>query len=109
MSKFSLLLAFGLQACLVSMLDAKKNIRQDVKTCTASNDKKIETYFRGGEVVSKSLSLFFAVASVVLMLATAFSINTSGWLALMFGLLTLAMIATGFVVKARQTRKSSNS
>lgn len=59
--------------------------------------------------MSKSLSLFFAVASVALMIATAFSINTSGWLALLFGVLALAVTAIGFVVKARQTRKSSNS
>ncbi|WP_167747159.1 DUF5325 family protein [Cohnella luojiensis] len=51
--------------------------------------------------MSKSLSLFFAVASVALMLATAFSLSHNGWLALLFGLLTLAMIGTGFVVKSR--------
>ncbi|MCD9023919.1 hypothetical protein [Cohnella silvisoli] len=55
--------------------------------------------------MSKSLSLFFAVASVVLMLATAFSLSHNGWLALMFSFLTLAMIAFGFVVKARLRKK----
>jgi uncharacterized membrane protein SirB2 len=59
--------------------------------------------------VSKSLSLFFAIAGVILMIATAFSINTSGWLALLFGVLALAVIATGFIVKARLTKKSTNN
>jgi hypothetical protein len=38
------------------------------------------------------------------MLATAFSINTSGWLALLFGILTCMMIAAGFVIKSRRTK-----
>lgn len=59
--------------------------------------------------MSKSLSLIFAIAGAILMIATAFSINTSGWLALLFGVLALAVVGAGFVVKSRQTRKSSNS
>jgi hypothetical protein len=51
--------------------------------------------------MSKSLSLFFAVASAALMLATAFSISYNGWLALLFAILSLAMMACGFIVKAR--------
>jgi hypothetical protein len=58
--------------------------------------------------MSKSLSLFFAVASVVLMLATAFSISHNGWLALLFAVLSLAMMACGFIVKARIRKKLSN-
>jgi hypothetical protein len=58
--------------------------------------------------MGKSLSLFFAVASVVLMLATAFTISHNGWLALLFGVLTLAMLAFGFIVKARLRKKLSN-
>jgi hypothetical protein len=54
--------------------------------------------------MSKSLSLFFAVISVALMLATAFSINTSGWLALLFGILACTMIASGFVIKSRRAK-----
>jgi hypothetical protein len=59
--------------------------------------------------MSKSLSLFFAVISVALMLATAFSINTSGWLALLFGILSCSMIAAGFVIKSRRAKKLPNS
>lgn len=58
--------------------------------------------------MSKSLSLFFAIVSVALMLATAFSINISGWLTLLFGILTCAMIGTGFVIKARKSKQQKN-
>jgi hypothetical protein len=54
--------------------------------------------------MSKTLSLFFAVASILLLLATAFTISYNGWLALMFGMLALAVMAIGFVVKARLKR-----
>ncbi|BBI35133.1 DUF5325 family protein [Cohnella abietis] len=56
--------------------------------------------------MSKSLSLFFAVASVILLLATAFSISNNGWLTLLFSVLTLAMIAFGFITKARLRKKN---
>ncbi|MFD0675094.1 DUF5325 family protein [Cohnella sp. GCM10027633] len=56
--------------------------------------------------MSKSLSLFFACASVALMLATAFSISENGWLAALFGLLTLAVIGWGFTLKARRSRQA---
>ncbi len=59
--------------------------------------------------MSKSLSLLFSVISVALMLATAFSLSHNGWLALLFGIFTLAAIAAGFTIKARQGRKASNS
>jgi hypothetical protein len=57
--------------------------------------------------MSKSLSLMFAVISVLFMLATAFAIDTSGWLAFLFGILTMVSIASGFVVKARLSKKRS--
>ena len=79
----------GLQACQLSMLETKENMR--------------------GEVMSKTLSLIFAIMSVALMLATAFLLSTNGWLALLFGVLTLAMIGSGFVVKSKLNRKRSNS
>ncbi|WP_239618685.1 hypothetical protein [Cohnella mopanensis] len=59
--------------------------------------------------MSKSLSLFFAMASIVLMLATAFSLSHNGWLALLFGVLTIAVTGLGFVVKARLRKKLSDS
>ncbi len=77
----------GLQACQLSMLDTKKNMR--------------------GEIVSKTLSLLFAVLSVIGMLATAFSISSNVWLALLFGVVTLLVTGLGFVVKARLRKKSA--
>jgi hypothetical protein len=71
----------GLQACQLSMLETKKNMR--------------------GEIMSKTLSLLFAFLSVALMLATAFSLSHNGWLALLFAVLTL--------LKARLRKKSSAS
>jgi len=59
--------------------------------------------------MSKSLSLLFSLLSVALMLATAFSISHNGWLALLFGLLSIGMMGFGFVVKARLRKKSSAS
>ncbi|WP_373230288.1 hypothetical protein [Cohnella sp.] len=59
--------------------------------------------------MSKSLSLLFAVVAVALMVATAFSINTNGWLALSFGILTCMVIVAGFVIKAKQIKKLPNS
>jgi len=57
--------------------------------------------------VSKTLSLFFALSSTVLMLVTAFSISHSGWLALLFGILTIAVMGAGFIVKAKLRKKSA--
>jgi uncharacterized membrane protein YhaH (DUF805 family) len=58
--------------------------------------------------LSKTLSLLFAIVAVVLMIATAFSINTSGWLALLFGILAIGVIGAGFVIKGKQTKKRTN-
>ncbi|WP_168123727.1 DUF5325 family protein [Paenibacillus sp. HB172176] len=56
--------------------------------------------------MSKSLSLFFAVLSVLFMSATAVSISYNGWYVLLFSILFLLSTATGFIVKARLRRKS---
>lgn len=58
--------------------------------------------------MSKGLSLLFAVLSIILMTATAISISNSLWLTLIFGILTLCMIGSGFIVKARLRRKQEN-
>ncbi|MFB9273497.1 DUF5325 family protein [Cohnella cellulosilytica] len=57
--------------------------------------------------MSKTLSLLFAVLSVIGMLATAFSISYSGWLALLFGVVTLVVMGLGFVVKAKLGKKTA--
>ncbi|WP_190287442.1 hypothetical protein [Paenibacillus darwinianus] len=54
--------------------------------------------------MSKKMSLLFAVVSVLLMIATAVSISYSGWIAVLFLLLTLTSIASGFIYKARLRR-----
>jgi len=69
------------------MLDTKKNMR--------------------GEIVSKTLSLLFAVLSVIGMLATGFSIGFNVWLALLFGVVTLAVTGFGFVLKAKLRKKTN--
>ncbi|WP_169833426.1 DUF5325 family protein [Paenibacillus oryzae] len=57
--------------------------------------------------MSKSLSLFFAVLSVLFMSATAISIAHNGWLVLLFSLLFLLSTGAGFIVKARLRRKNN--
>ncbi|WP_158602204.1 DUF5325 family protein [Cohnella endophytica] len=55
--------------------------------------------------MSKPLSLFFAVVSIIFLLATAFSISHNGWLTLLFAVLALVTTGSGFVVKARLRKK----
>ncbi|MFB9327588.1 DUF5325 family protein [Paenibacillus aurantiacus] len=55
--------------------------------------------------MSKSLSLLFAVVSVILMTATAISIAHSAWLTLLLFVLTMGCIGAGFIVKAKQRRR----
>lgn len=43
------------------------------------------------------------------MIATAVSISFNGWLTLLFGILTIVNIGFGFVVKARKTKRISDS
>lgn len=57
--------------------------------------------------MSKGLSLLFAVLSVLLMAATAISINYSGWLVLLFAALMLGTTGYGFVLKAKLERKKA--
>lgn len=54
--------------------------------------------------MSKTASLLFAVTSVIWMCATAISISYNVWLAILFGVLTVATIGAGFVWKARSRR-----
>ncbi|AZN40079.1 DUF5325 family protein [Paenibacillus albus] len=59
--------------------------------------------------MSKLMSLFFAVLSVLLMCATAISISYSGWLTVLFFLLTICCIGAGFIVKARMRRRNGEN
>lgn len=59
--------------------------------------------------MSKGLSLWFAVSSVLLMIATAVSISHDAWLAVLLAVVTLANIGFGFVVKARMGRRQSGN
>jgi hypothetical protein len=63
------------------------------------NIQKLEVF-----TMSKGLSLWFAVSSIVLLTAAAISISYSAWLAISLGLLSVGNIGWGFVVKARQRR-----
>lgn len=58
--------------------------------------------------MSKTLSMFFAVLSVLFMSATAVSISYSGWYVLLFSLLSLLSMGAGFIVKARLRRKAEH-
>ncbi|CAM3978873.1 DUF5325 family protein [Paenibacillus alkaliterrae] len=58
--------------------------------------------------MSKPLSLFFSVLSIVFMSAMAISISHNGWFVLLFGLLTLITIGAGFIVRARLRRKGQD-
>lgn len=58
--------------------------------------------------MSKPLSLMFAVLVTLLMSATAISISHSGWLVLLFTILTLLTTGAGFIVKARLRRKQQS-
>ncbi|RCW47649.1 DUF5325 family protein [Paenibacillus prosopidis] len=55
--------------------------------------------------MSKPLSLFFSVLSIIFMSAMAISISHNAWFVLLFGLLTLFTIGAGFIVRARLRRK----
>ncbi|MNT74773.1 hypothetical protein D3C72_2136200 [compost metagenome] len=54
--------------------------------------------------MSKSLSMWFAASSIVLLTASAIAISHSVWLALLLGLLSVGNIGWGFVVKAKRNR-----
>ncbi|GKU80361.1 hypothetical protein [Paenibacillus sp. L3-i20] len=59
--------------------------------------------------MSKPLSLFFASLSILFMSATAISISHSGWLVLLFGLLSFFSVGAGFITKARLRRKNQEA
>ncbi|WP_046215860.1 hypothetical protein [Paenibacillus wulumuqiensis] len=58
--------------------------------------------------MSKGLSLWFAVSSIMLLLLCAIAISHSAWLAVLLGVLGVANIGWGFVIKAKRERRSSN-
>jgi len=57
----------------------------------------------------KSSALLFAILGVLMMIATAVSLTYSGWLAALFFVLTLTVIASGFIYKARRRRKDGSA
>lgn len=59
--------------------------------------------------MSKTLSLTFALLGSALLLATAISISYNVWLTVLFAVLSVASIGSGFVLKARLRRKKSDS
>ncbi len=59
--------------------------------------------------MSKMLSAWFAVSSIVLLLLCAIAISYSPWLAILLGVLGVANIGWGFVIKARQNRRQGNT
>lgn len=54
--------------------------------------------------MSKGLSLWFAVSSILLLAAAAITINFNGWLAVLVGLLAVGNIGWGFIYKAKQRK-----
>ncbi|MFM9280469.1 hypothetical protein [Paenibacillus jiagnxiensis] len=54
--------------------------------------------------MNKTLSLWFAASSILLLTAAAISISHSAWLALGLGLASVLNIGWGFATKARQNR-----
>ncbi|WEK53444.1 MAG: hypothetical protein P0Y55_12735 [Candidatus Cohnella colombiensis] len=58
--------------------------------------------------MSKTLSLYFAMSSIILMIVTAVFISENGWYAALFAVLTCVNVGIGFIVKARKRRASSN-
>ncbi|CAH8769118.1 DUF5325 family protein [Paenibacillus dendritiformis] len=57
--------------------------------------------------MSKGLALWFAVSSIVLLTGTAITLSHNIWLSILFAILAVFNIGFGFIVKARQRRKSA--
>jgi uncharacterized membrane protein len=89
-----------LQACKLIMLRVRKEY-----ALAYPNLNPIFRFCKGECSVSKSMSLFFAVLSVILMSATAISISINAWLAVLFFVLTMCSIGSGFVYKAKMERR----
>lgn len=53
-------------------------------------------------MMSKGLSAWFAISSMLLLMATAVSLSHSLWFALLFAVLSVANIGWGFVIKAKK-------
>lgn len=52
--------------------------------------------------MSKGLSLWFAISSIVLLSAAAMTISYNGWLAMLLGILSILNIGWGFIVKSKR-------
>lgn len=59
--------------------------------------------------MSKALSAWFATSSIIILLFCAVAISYSAWLAILLGILAIGNIGWGFVIKAKQNRRSTNS
>ncbi|MCM3129776.1 hypothetical protein ACFQ3J_22030 [Paenibacillus provencensis] len=55
-------------------------------------------------MMSKGLSAWFAISSMLLLMATAVALSYSLWYALLFAVLSVANIGWGFVIKAKKRR-----
>ncbi|WP_411343685.1 hypothetical protein ACE3MZ_19055 [Paenibacillus sp. WLX1005] len=58
--------------------------------------------------MSKILSAWFAFSSIILLLFCAVAISYSAWLAILLGVVAIGNIGWGFVIKAKQQRRSGN-
>lgn len=56
--------------------------------------------------MSKGLSLWFAVSSIVLLMFCAIAISYSAWLAILLGVVAIGNIGWGFVIKAKRQRQA---
>ncbi len=59
--------------------------------------------------MSKILSAWFAFSSILLLLLCSIAISHSVWLSILLGVLGVANIGWGFVIKARQNRRQGNT
>lgn len=55
-------------------------------------------------MMSKGLSAWFAISSMLLLMATAVALSYSLWYALLFAVLSVANIGWGFVIKAKKKK-----
>ncbi|BCG60836.1 hypothetical protein [Paenibacillus sp. URB8-2] len=55
--------------------------------------------------MSKGLSLWFALSSILLLTAASIAISYQLWIALLLGALCVLNIGWGFIIKARRQRE----
>lgn len=55
--------------------------------------------------MSKGLSLWFALSSILLLAAASIALSYRLWMALLLGALCVLNIGWGFIIKARSERK----